>query len=276
MRAAAANLLKAFLLAAALCAGAAALGWAVGGYRLLLLFGAAAFLFVATVYWYGDRFVLGMLAAREVPLAEAPAAHATLERVARLAGVPRPRLYMLADPFPCALAVGRGPRGSTVVVGRGLLAFPPAELEGVLGHEVAHVVRRDVVVQTAAVVVAATLVDLSSVGGFLQRTLLFVFGPIASAFVHALLSPKRELAADALAARLLGTPHGLADALLRLEQATELVAFRASPAAAPLLVVNPFEATGVAALFDTHPPLGRRVAALRALDPDWRDKLRAA
>jgi heat shock protein HtpX len=260
----------------ALCAGAGALGWWVGGYRLLLLFGAAAFLFVATVYWYGDRFVLGMLRARTVPLGEAPAAHAALERLARHAGVAKPRLYLLPDPFPCSLCVGRGPRGSTVAVGRGLLAFPAEELEGALAHEVAHVLRRDVIVQTAAVVVAATLVEMSAVGGFLRRALLFVFGPIASAIVHALLSPKRELAADAAAAQIAGTPHGLADALLRLEQAIELVDFRASPAAEPLLIVNPFEPEGVAALFDTHPPIGQRVAALRSLDPDWRNKLQAA
>lgn len=277
MRAAAANLSKAFVLAAVLCAAAGALGWAAGGYRLLLLFGTAAFLFVATAYWYGDRFLLGMLRGRELTLAEAPAAHATLTRLARLAGVSTPRLSVVPDGFPYAFSVGRGPGGSTVVVSRGLLgACPPAELEGVLAHEVAHVARRDILVQTAAVVLAATLVESTGIGGWLSRPLLFVVGPFASAFVHGLLSPKRELAADSLAAELCESPHGLADALLRLEQATELVDFRANPATSPLFVVNPFEAHGVAALFDTHPPIGRRIAALRSLDPDWRDRLRAA
>lgn len=265
------------MLAASLCGAAGALGWYLGGYRLLLLFGTAAFLFMATVYWYGDRFVLGMLRARVLPVAEAPAADAALRRLARLGGVPVPRLYLTPDTFPYALSVGRGPHGSAVVVSRGLLgALPPPELEGVLAHEVAHVARRDVLVQTVAVVVAATLVELSSVGGWLSRALLFVFGPIASAFVHGLLSPRREPAADAIAARLCESPHGLADALLRLDQASELVDFRGNPATSPLFVTNPFELRGVAALFDTHPPLGRRVAALRALDPDWRDRLRAA
>ena len=275
--AAAGNYLKAFALVAGVCAAAGALGWFVGGYRLLLLFGAAAFLFAATTYWYGDRFVLGMLGARPLPVAEAPAIHSSLERLAARAHVPLPRLYLMRDGHPRAFSVGRGPGGSTIALSHGLLAaLPPAELDGVLAHELAHVARRDVLVQTIAVVVAATLVDLSRVGGWLARALLFVLGPIASAFVHALLSPKRELAADLVAARLCETPHGLADALLRLDQASELVEFRASPATAPLYVVNPFEPGGVAALFDTHPPLGERVARLRALDPGWPERMRAA
>lgn len=260
----------------ATCTAAAALGWLAGGYRLLLLFGTAAFLLAATAYWYGDRFVLGMLGTRSLPLAEAPALHSTVTRLAVLAGVPPPRLQLLRDGHPRALSVGRGPGGSTLVVSRGLLSvLPPAELEGIVAHELAHVARRDVLVQTIAVVVAATLIELSRVGGWLSRALLFVLGPVASAFVHALLSPKRELAADAHAAALCHSPHGLADGLLRLELAGSLLEFRASPATAPLYSLNPFELRGVAALFDTHPPLTLRVSRLRALDPAQPDRIRA-
>jgi heat shock protein HtpX len=94
--------------------------------------------------------------------------------------------------------------------------------------------------------------------------------------VQVLLSPKRELAADARAAAVCGTPHSLADALVRIEQAQELVRFEASPVTEPLYIVNPFEQAGLAAMFSTHPPVGERVSALRALDPEWREKLRAA
>jgi heat shock protein HtpX len=273
----AANLLKALALLVAVCAAFGALGWFVGGYRLLLLFGAAAFLFAATLYWYGDRFVLGMLGARELPLARGPGLYSRLDSLSARAGVPRPKLYVLADGHPRALAVGRGPGGAAIVVSEGLLAAAaPAELDGILAHELAHVARRDVLVQTIAVVLAATLIELSSIGGWLERALLFVLGPVASAFVHVLLSPKREFAADRAAAAICESPHGLADALLRLEQAAELVDFRASPATEPLYTINPFDQRGLAALFDTHPPVGERVARLRSLDPDWREKLRAA
>jgi heat shock protein HtpX len=271
------NLLKATLLLVALCAAFGGLGWVLGGYRLLLLFGACAFLFAGTAYWYGDRFALGMLGARELPLAQAPALYSTIERLAVRARVPRPRLYLLRDGHPRALAVGRGPGGATIAVSQGLLAAaPPAELDGVLAHELAHIASRDVLVQTTAVVVAATLIELSRIGGWLERVLLFVLGPVASAFVHLLLSPRREFAADRAAAAICDTPHGLADALIRLEQANELVEFRASPATEPLYTINPFDERGLAALFVTHPPVGERVRRLRELDPDWREKLRAA
>jgi heat shock protein HtpX len=181
------------------------------------------------------------------------------------------------DGFPRALCVGRGPRGSAVAVSAGLLAMAtPAELEGILAHELAHVRNRDVVVQTSAVVVAAALVEMSRIGGWLERLLLFVLGPVAAAVVNLMLTPKREFAADRAAAEICGSPHGLADALIRLEQASELVEFGASPATEPLYTVNPFAEEGLGALFATHPPVGDRVQRLRALDPGWRERLRAA
>ena len=145
-----------------------------------------------------------------------------------------------------------------------------------LAHELAHVRNRDVLVQTTAVVTAAVIVEASRIGGFLERALLVVLGPVAAAFVHLLLSAKREFDADRLAATVCESPHGLADALIRLEQAAELVEFRASPATEPLYTLNPFVEEGLAGLFVTHPPLADRVQRLRELDPDWRDKLRAA
>ena len=125
--------------------------------------------------------------------------------------------------------------------------------------------RRDVLVQTFVVLFAATLVELSRIGGWFSRLLLYVFAPIASAFVHLLLSPKRELGADALAAKATGAPHDLADALMRLDRAAELVDFAASPATEPLYPVDPFEPEGLARMFKTHPPLDERVRRLREL-----------
>jgi heat shock protein HtpX len=273
----AANLIKVLLLLAGVCAALGGLGWWLGGYRTLSIVVFGILLTAAVGYWYGDRVVLGMLGARELPQAEAPALHSSLERLAAAAGIPKPRLCLLPDGHPRALTAGRGPRGSALVVSRGLLgALPPAELEGVVAHELAHIRSRDVLVQSVAVVLASALVELSRIGGFLSRALLFVLGPVAAALEHVLLSPKRELAADRAAAALCGSPHGLADALIRLEQAGELVEFRANPATEPLYTVNPFAPEGLANLFITHPPIGERVRRLRALDPEWRERLRAA
>jgi heat shock protein HtpX len=275
--AAARNLLKVWALLAVLVGGLGLLGWFAGGYRLLSTVVFCSLLAAAAAYWYADRVVMGMVGARELPLAEAPLVHSTLERLAARAGVTKPKLYVMSDGHPRALSAGRGPRGGVIAVSRGLLgAAPPAELDGVLAHELAHIRARDVVTQELVVVLAAALVDFTRIGGFLQRALLFVVGPLAAAPVHLMLSPRREFAADRFAAELCESPHGLADALLRLELAGEFVEFRASPATEPLYIVNPFEPTGVAAMFVTHPPTEERVRRLRELDPEWREKLRAA
>ena len=271
------NIFKVWLLVLVSCGVLGALGYAGGGYRLLSIFVFCALLVVGASYWYADRMVLGLTGARELPLAEAPGLHSTVERLAALAGVVKPKLYLLADGFPRAFSAGRGPRGSALAVSTGLLrALPPAELEAVVAHELAHIRSRDVLVQTTAVVVAAAIVETSRLGGWLERALLFVLGPCAAALVHLLLSPRREFAADRAAARLCKSPHGMADALVRLDSASELVDFSASPATEPLYTVNPFLEEGLARMFVTHPPLEERVRRLRELDPAWRDRLRAA
>jgi heat shock protein HtpX len=272
-RAAALNILKAWLLLAILAAGFGAVGWLLGGYRTASVFVFCALLAGLAIYAYADRALMGMLGARPYALAEDPLLSSTVERLAAGIRVLPPKLYLVDDGFPRAFSAGRGPRGSALAVSTGLLgALPPAELEAVLAHELAHVRSRDVLVQTFAVTVAVTLVELSRIGGWLERALLFVLAPISSAFVHLLLSDRREFSADRAAAQLCGTPHGIADALLRLEQASELVEFRASPATEPLYTINPFEREGLARMFDTHPPVAERIARLRGLDPTYGER----
>jgi heat shock protein HtpX len=271
------NVLKCWLLLAVVAGLFGAAGWQFGGYRLAILFVGSIVLLAAAIYAYADRIVMGMLGARELLQAEAPVLHSTVERLSLRAGVVKPRLYLLGDGYPRALSSGRGAGGgSGIALSVGLLGVAsPAELEGIVAHELAHLRHRDVLLQTVVVIFATSLVELSRIGGALQRSLLFVLAPVAASFVHLLLSPKREFAADRAAAELCDSPHGLADALLRLEQAMELVGFEASPATEPLYTANPFADRGLGALFDSHPPLGDRVKRLRDLDPDWRSKLAA-
>jgi heat shock protein HtpX len=272
------NVLKAWLVVTVTALLFGFVGWQLGGYQLALLFLGSIVLLAGGVYWYADRIVLGMVGAREMLPGEAPALHSTVERVAARAGVVKPKLYVLADSYPRALSGGRGAGGGTgLALSVGLLGVAsPAELEGIVAHELAHLRNRDVLVQTIAVIVATVIVESSRIGGFLQRAFLFVLGPIAAAFVHLLLSEKREFEADRFAAEICDSPHGLADALVRLEAAMELVGFEASPATEPVYTTNPFAEEGLAALFNSHPPVGERVRRLRELDPDWREKLRAA
>jgi len=271
------NVLKVWLVLVAICGLLALIGYGIGDLRVLSTFVFCGVLLGIAAYVSLDRIVLGMLHAQELSPREAPDFHAVVERLAGRVGVAKPKLYVIEKGPPLALAAGRGAHSSAIAATEALVRLPsPAEIEAVLAHEFAHIVRRDVIVQTTAVVIATVVVEVSRIGGFLQRALLFVLGPIASAIVHLLLSAKREFEADALAARFCESPHGLADALIRLEQAAELVEFEASPATEPVYTLNPFLEEGVAALFVTHPPVAERVARLRALDPDWRDKLRAA
>jgi heat shock protein HtpX len=271
------NITKAWALLLGLCAALGALGWWLSGYRVASVFVFCGLLLGVGAYWYADRMAMGMVGARELLPGEAPALHSAVERLALRARVVKPRLYVISEGFPCALSAGRGATSSVLAVSTGLLGQPaPAEIEGVVAHEIAHIRHRDVLVQTTAVVLAASLVELSRVGGWMSRGLLYVLGPVAASFVHLLLSPRREFEADRLAAELCESPHGLADALVRLEQASELVEFRASPATEPLYTINPFLEQGLAGLFVTHPPVAVRVRRLRDHDPAWREKLRAA
>jgi heat shock protein HtpX len=265
-RAVALNLLKAFALVALLAAASGGLGWLIGGTTTALLFAFCSLLAATGVYRYGDRALLGMLGARPFALAEDPALRSAADTVAAKLRVRPPGLYLIDDPFPRLFSVGRGPTSSTVAISTGaLVALRREELEAALAHELAHVRRRDVLVQTFVVLFATTMVELSRVGGWFSRALLYVFAPVGAAFVHVLLSPTRELRADVLAVSATGGAHDLADALLRLDRAAELVEFAASPATEPLYPVDPFESEGIARMFKTHPPLEPRVRRLREL-----------
>jgi len=260
------NLAKAWILVLLLATPAGGLGWVLGGRTTALLFALAVLLAASAVYRYGDRALLGMLGARPFALAEDPLLRSSADAVASKLGVRPPALYLIDDGFPRIFAVGRGPGSSALAVSAGALrSLRREELEAVIAHELAHVRRRDVLVQTFVVLFAATLVEASRLGGWFARGLLYVFAPIAAAFVHVLISQKRELRADELAAGATGAAHDLADALSRLDRAAELVEFAASPATEPLYPVDPFENDGIARMFKTHPPLEERLRRLREL-----------
>jgi heat shock protein HtpX len=264
--AAALNLLKAWVLVSVLATLFGALGWVVGGTTPALLFAFCSLLAATGVYRYGDRALLGMLGARPFALAEDPILRSSADTASTKLGCRPPTLYLIVDGFPRLFAVGRGPSSSSLAVSTGAMqALRREELEAAIAHELAHVRRRDVLVQTFAVLFAATLLESSRIGGWLSRFLLYIFAPIAAAFVNVLLSPKRELEADALAARATGRGHDLADALLRLDRASELVEFAASPATEPLYAVDPFADEGISRMFKTHPPLETRIKRLRQL-----------
>src|SRR5258708_27774876 len=123
---------------------------------------------------------MGMVGARELVRGEAPALHSTVERLAARAGVLKPKLYVLADGYPRALSSGRGAGGgSGLALSVGLIGVAsPAELEGIVAHELAHLRHRDVLIQTIAVVVPAAIIESTRLGGLLPPGPLLVFRPI--------------------------------------------------------------------------------------------------
>ena len=261
-----ANFFKTVLLVALLVALAGGFGWLIGGQRSAALFAFCSLGAAIAVYWLGERALLGMLGARPFALAEDPLLRSAVDRISAQLHISPPKLCLIDDGLPRAFVVGRGPGGSTLVVSTGLMRVARREeLDAVIAHELAHIRSLDVLTQTFAVLLAATLVETSRIGGFLSRALLFVLAPVAAAFTHALLSPRREYAADRDAAAVC-SPHDVAEALLRLDRAAELVDFAASPATEPLYTVDPFAPDRLTRMFRTHPPIAERVRRLRALD----------
>lgn len=219
-----------------------------------------------TLVGFGDRVVLGMAHARELLPAAAPGLAARVDALARRAGAAPVRLALVDDAHQRIFSTGRGPGRGTVVLTTGLLAGAPHDrLDALIAHELAHIRHRDALLQTVVCLVAGFLLELSRLGGVAQRVLLFVLAPLAASLVHLLVSPRRELAADAAAALATGSPATVAEALVHLDRAAELVDFAASPATGLLYPVELFQPGGLTTLFATHPPLEDRLRRLELL-----------
>ncbi|MFN8224683.1 MAG: M48 family metalloprotease [Gaiellales bacterium] len=254
----------AWLLVAGLTTMFAALGWLVSDRRGATTFGFCALLAALAAYAFCDRAIMGSLGARRMTLAENPVLASTVERLSTRLALTPPRLALINDGFPRAFVVGRGPGSATLVISTALVgAVSSDELDAVLAHELAHVKRRDVLVQSFAVLLGSSVLELARLGGWFRRGLVAVLAPIGAAFTHLLLSPRRELDADVLAAAVTD-PLDLASALEKLEAAGDLVSFSGSPATEPLYTVSPFdESDRITRQFSTHPPTADRVARLR-------------
>jgi heat shock protein HtpX len=259
------------------------LGAFVGGTAGLLLFLFLAVGFNFAMYWFSDRIALKVSRARPLERSEAPTVYADVEDLSQRAGLPVPRLFLIASEQPNAFATGRNPKTSAVAVTEGLIrSLPREQVRGVLAHELAHVKNRDVLVTTVAAMIGAAI---AAVANFLQFSWLFGGGdeeesplglvgtlaailvaPIAAMILQLAVSRQREYLADFTAAELLGEGRPLADALESLQRGVEAVPMAVNPATASLYIASPLSGAGLASLFSTHPPIPERVARLRALD----------
>jgi len=279
------NMLKTAVLLAFLTALLLVVGEVLGGSGGLTIALILALGMNFVSYWYSDKIALSMAGAHEVTPAEAPDLHAIVADVARKAGLPKPRVYIVDNASPNAFATGRDPQHAAVAATSGILQIlSPDELAGVLAHEMAHIRNRDTLIATIAATIAGAITYLAQMGqwalifgGFGGRrdsrnggfgggeALLMIFlAPVAALLIQLALSRSREYNADATGARITGDPLALANALERLERQ---IAYRpmtnAAPTTAPLYIVNPFGPGMVQKLFSDHPPTAERVARLR-------------
>jgi heat shock protein HtpX len=236
-------------------------------------------------YWFSDKLVLKAYGAQPLDAASAPELYSIVNELAESAGIPMPRLYLIDSDTPNAFATGRNPKHAAVAVTRGIMRIcNREELKGVIGHELSHVLNRDILVSSIAATLAGVVMmvgtwmrwaalfgglggrDEDDRGGMLGLLVMAILAPLAASLIQLAISRTREYQADASGARLSHNPLYLANALRKLEMANERMPLvDASPATAHLFIVNPLNAGFLMRLFSTHPPIEERIRRLEQM-----------
>jgi heat shock protein HtpX len=273
------NSLKTVLLLGLLSGILLTIGELLGGSQgLVTAFGFAVVMnFVS--YWFSDKIVLKMYRAQEV----GPDHRLSImtRRLATQAGLPMPKVYAIPDASPNAFATGRNPNHAAVAATEGIMRLlNDQELEGVLAHELAHVKHRDILISSVAATVAAAIMMVARMAQFaamfggggsrddregsnpIAMIATIIFAPMAAMLVQAAISRSREFLADAGGAKIAGSPHGLMNALRKLEMGSKQIPLDANPATAHMFIIKPFSAGGLLSMFSTHPPTEQRIQAL--------------
>jgi len=258
----------------------ALLGSGVNGATVAIIAGG----FAAVQLFASDKLALASMGARTVSPQEAPQLHAMIERLCVQADLPKPRIAVINTRMPNAFAVGRSPKSATVVATTGIMELlSPAELEGVMAHELTHVANRDVLVMTLAgffATIAAYILQFGFFFGggatgddddnpsFLVLLLVSLVVYVVSFILMQALSRYREFAADRGASIITGRPSALASALQKISGGMDRIPQKDLRAASELqaFFIFPISKKGIAGLFSTHPPMEKRIAALQRLE----------
>ncbi len=275
------NWLKTAILMAAIMALFGVMGAALGGAQGMLLafaFGGAMNIWA---YWNSDKMVLRMYNAREVDEGSAPQFYRMVRELARNAGLPMPRVYVIDEAQPNAFATGRNPEHAAVAATTGILQMlSERELRGVMAHELAHVKHRDILISTISATVAGAISALANFGMFfggrdeegrsnpVLGILVMILAPLAAALIQMAISRSREYDADRGGAEISGDPAALATALQKIEryaQGLPLEAAEAHPETAQMMIINPLSGGDLKGLFSTHPATEERIRRLLAL-----------
>ena len=277
------NQAKTVLLLAALAALFLGLGWLFGGMTGLIV--AFAFSLVMNVgsYWFSDRLALTMAGAHEVAEEQEPHLHRLVAEVAGMAGLPKPKVYIIQNDSPNAFATGRNPKHSAVAATTGIMRIlNDDELKGVLAHELGHIRNHDILVSTIVATIAGAIMFLAMIarwslffGGFGRSRngnsgliglalwlVIIIVAPIAAMMVRMAISRGREYGADEAGGRISGRPLALASALRKLQMGAQMRPMKVNESTAHLYIVNPLRSDFVGNLFSSHPPIEDRIARL--------------
>jgi len=234
-------------------------------------------------YWFSDKIVLKMYKAKEVTEAEAPDLYSIVRMLSQKAEIPMPKVYIIDQEQPNAFATGRNPKHAAVAVTTGIMRIlSREELQGVIGHELAHVKHRDILISTIAATIAGAISFLAQMaqwamifgghrgdddegGSPVAAFVMMIVGPIAAMIIQMAISRSREYVADEGGAQIAGNPRYLAGALRKLHSASQKIPMNANPSTAHMFIVNPLSGGGILKLFSTHPPLEERIARLESM-----------
>jgi len=275
------NAIKISFLMLALMAIFVMVGYSFGGQGGMIIALVLAVAMNFFTYWFSDKVVLKMYRAREIQENDHPRLYRTVRRVVQAAQAPMPKVCIIPGRAPNAFATGRNPDNAAVAVTEGMLEMlTEDELEGVIGHEMAHILNRDMLIGTIAATFAGAIGVLASIarwgaifggfsrgddrdGGIVGILVAAFVAPLMAMVLQMAISRQREYKADFTGGRITGKPLALASALAKLQRAPTRTLFSRNRATANLMIVNPLSGKGIMSWFSTHPPIEKRIERLK-------------